>query len=481
MRLPCRIYSSRPRQLPLGSRREVSARASLPLVLLVVLALSAAAGAGSAAPGPKFALVDPLPVGPFATFAMSRTKDGTLHLIYQTTTGTSSTPTGLGARTISPAGTLGVQVQALKGWTTSIPGLVALSNGTLEAVFGATSPKPKQISGLWAISSSNGGKGWSAPTEVAAGGTNEPQAYGANIRAEQSGSTTVLSLNVAGGIVVQRGLGANMPTALITTGADNFAGDVDSALDAATKTMVVSWDSNAHSGGDYIKAATGGKTMRVPGQTRNEVVISGRDGGPGVFAAYTSDGTSVRLVRYGGGSVAVGSTSGITAKMLGTATGLDGRIWVMWGDENGGLAITRSNKAVTKFEPIQQVNPHAFTLYRIGGDGRLGPLDLFVEQSNGAGKVGGTFYARVLPVLSASTKVVAVKNKSGNVIAHALTVTVSDAGDAVPGATVKVSGHTGKTDGKGHAQITVPGSSGGTVQISVTEPGYQPLSAQASL
>jgi hypothetical protein len=459
----------------------MSGRASFSLALLVCALVLSSTTAGSAAPGAKFALVDPLPVGTFATFAMSRTKDGTLHLIYQTTTGTSSAPTGLGTRTIGAAGVLGPQVQALKGWTTSIPGLVVLPNGMLEAVFGATSPKPKQTSGLWAISSSNGGASWNAPTQVDAGGPKEPQAYGANIRAEHSGSTTVLSLNVAGGIVIQRGLGAKMPTTSITTGADNFAGDVDSALDAATKTMIVSWDSNAHSGGDYIKGATGGKTMKVPGQTRNEVVISGRDQGPGVFAAYTPDGKSVRLVRYAGRSVAVGSVSGITAKMLGTATGLDGRIWVMWGDENGGLAVTRSNKAVTRFEPIQQVNPHAFTLYRIGGDGRLGPLDLLVEQSNGAGKVGGTFYARVLPVLSASTKVAAVKNKSGIVVGHTLTVTVSDAGDAVPGATVKVSGHTGKTDGKGHAQITLSGSSGGTAQISVTEPGYQPLSAQASL
>ena len=39
------------------------------------------------------------------------------------------------------------------------------------------------------------------------------------------------------------------------------------------------------------------------------------------------------------------------------ATGLDGRLWVMWGDVNGSasrIAVTRSNKAGTKFEPIQQ-------------------------------------------------------------------------------------------------------------------------------
>ncbi len=483
MRLPRRTVSTRSCRAPLASRHGMSGRAALPLVLVVLLSLSAATGAGSASPGPKFIRVNSLGVGTYATFAMTRGKNGVLHLIYQTTTGKSSAPTGLGTRTVSPSGTLGPQVQALKGWTTSIPGLAVLPSGVLEAVFGATSPpSPKKIGDLWGISSSNGGASWSAPAQLGAGGTLESQDYGANIRMEVAGSKPVLSLSVAGGLVIQQGLGLNAPTASILTSADNFAGNVDSALDSASKTMIVSWQSLAGKGGDFIKGATGGQTIKVPGLTRNEVVVSGRDGGPGVFGAYTTDGTSVRLVRYGGGSVAVGSVSGITAKALGTATGPDGRIWVMWGDEGGGLAITRSNKAVTKFEPIQQVNPHAFTLYRVGGDGRLGPLDLLVEMiPTSKGNVAGTFYARVLPVLSVSTKVVAVKNKSGTVTAHTLTATVSDAGDAVPGATVKASGHTVKTDTKGHGSITLPASTAGTVAIAISAPGYQTLAGQASL
>jgi hypothetical protein len=454
------------------------ATVSLAVVLMVVSLGLASAAVSSAAPGTTFVQVDPLPVGTFATYAMARSTDGTLHLVYQTTTGASSAPTGLATRTISPTGVLGPQVQALKGWTMAVPGLVELPGGMLETFFGAVSPKPKQISDVWGISSSNGGKSWTAPAQVGAGGADEAQAYGANVRAEVEGSKPVLSLAVAGGIVVQQGLGAKSPTASIVTKADDFAGDVDSALDAGTKKMVVSWDSNAGSGGDFIKGATGGPTVKVPGQTRNEVVISGRDSGPGIFAAYTTDGTSVRLARYGGGSVSVGSVSGVTAKLLGTATGLDGRIWVMWGDENGGVALTRSNRAVTRFEPIQRVDPHAFTLYRLGGDGRLGPLDLLVEMSKG--QSGGTFAARVLPVLSDSTKSAAVKNKSGAVIAHVLTVTVSDAGDPVPGATVTVQGHHATTTKKGLVQVTLPGA-GGTTQLTVTAPGYQTLQAQASI
>jgi hypothetical protein len=77
------------------------------------------------------------------------------------------------------------------------------------------------------------------------------------------------------------------------------------------------------------------------------MVIAGRDKGPGVFAGYTTDGKHVRLIRYGGGTVAVGSVASATPGVIGVATGLDGRMW-MWGSDNGKIALTRSNRAVTR-------------------------------------------------------------------------------------------------------------------------------------
>jgi hypothetical protein len=47
------------------------------------------------------------------------------------------------------------------------------------------------------------------------------------------------------------------------------------------------------------------------------------------------------------------------------------------------------------------------------------------------------------------------------VTAHALTVTVIDAGDAVSAATVMVKGHTKKTNSKGVAMVTLPGAAAG--------------------
>jgi hypothetical protein len=286
--------------------------------------------------------------------------------------------------------------------------------------------------------------------------------------------------------VIQRGLGAGSSTAqLPTTSADASVVDVNSAVDAASGEVVASWQSLANPGGLYMQGVTPtlGAPQLTPGELRSELEVAGRDSGPGVYAAYTPDGTHARLARYGGGTVAVGSLPGVSARVLGVATGIDGRIWVLWGDDNAGLAVTRSNKAVTRFEPIQHLNPNAFSLYRLFGDGRLGPLDLLVQElPNFTGSVPppGAFYARVLPVLSASVSVKAVKSGSGAVVAHKLLVTVTDAGDAVGGATVSAKGQHKKTSAQGVAKVTVPGA-GGRVTVTITSPGYQALTKRVKL
>jgi hypothetical protein len=454
---------------------------------LLALSVSGATGATTAGKPIPFTRVNTLGVGGYTVNGMTRTADGKLHLIYQTTTGSSFSPTGLGTTSISTAGSVGTETAALKGWDTSIPGLVALPNGGLEAVFGAISPKPDQIGGLWAITSTDGGATWSVPALVGTQEPDEAHAYGANVTAQRSGSTPVVTLSVAGLIVAQKGLGEGSPTVSLTDSSNGSSGDVDSALDASTSEVVASWQSLAGQGGDFIKGAVPALqgAAKVPGKTKNEVVISGRDTGPGIFAAYTTDNQHVRLYRYGGGTVAVGGLTGVTPKTIGTGTGLDGRIWVMWGDENGGFAVTRSNKAVTQFEPIQQLNPKPqdFSLYRIGGDGRLGPLDLLVEmipEANNKTLPPGTFHARVLPEFSAITSTVTL-TQNGKTIGYKLTVHVTDAGDAVPGATVSAGGKTGKTAGNGTVTLPLPASAAGTVAVSVTAPGYRPLSLSTKL
>ena len=91
---------------------------------LLALSVSGATDATSAGKSVPFTRVNTLGVGGYAVNGMTRTADGTLHLIYQTTTGSSFSPTGLGTTSISTAGSVGTETAALKGWNTSIPGLV---------------------------------------------------------------------------------------------------------------------------------------------------------------------------------------------------------------------------------------------------------------------------------------------------------------------------------------------------------------------
>lgn len=448
---------------------------SVVLALALTLPLIVAANAAAA---PTFTRVSSIGVTAAPNYGMVRTPDGVLHLVFQTSSG-GAQPDGLATRAISPAGVLGQQVPALSGWNTTRPGLVRLPNGTLEAVFGALSPN-NQPGGVWGIGSSDGGATWSAPAVVGTGDSNEALAYGSDMTAQLAGGTTpVITMAPAGNLVVQQGLGQGSSTAVVTDNTDNSAGDVDSTVDAGSGQVFASWQSNAGSGGDFIQpvAPSIGSRQTMPGPIRNEIVISGRDKGAGIFAAYTLAGSKVQLQRFGGGSVSVGQAKGITPTKWGTATSLDGRIWVMWGSD-AGVAVTRSNMAVTKFEPVQKLKPDTAGLLRLGGDGRLGPLDLLVDQIPNGSPIppGGTFYARVLPELSASVKVTTVK-KTG---AHKLKVTVTDAGDPVAGAKVAGGGKKATTNAKGVATLTVK-SKAKKLALTITHSGYNKLKQTVKL
>jgi hypothetical protein len=459
-------------------RTSKSTMTAVAAALVVVTAALTAGSAGRAAvlapPGP-FKRLDAVKATTSQAVATARTPDGVLHLVYQTLSG--NAVTGLSTMAISPAGKAGPAAPVVSGWQAGQPGLLPLPGGTLEAVFGAVSPKNE--AGVWGVSSTNGGASWTAPSPVGAGGNYESLAYGADVTGAVSGTHPVLALPSAGNLVAQFGIGGGSAAALITTPADGSTTDADLAVDAASGQVIAGWSSVAHDPALYLQGISPlGAAQKVPGQSRNAAVLAGRDSGPGVFAAYTSDGNHVRLVRYGGGTVAVGSRAGTTAKVLAAATGPAGRIWVMWGDDSGGgVAVTRSNKAVTRFETIQKVALSPLSLYRLQGDGRLGPLDLLADAIPGKGApVSGLYYARVLPLLTPTVAVHAVTNGKGVIVGHTLTVTVTDAGDPVTGATVSAGGKQKTTNAKGSAVLTFGAATVGALKLTVTAPGYAPTS-----
>ena len=412
--------------------------------------------------------------------AFTRTPDGHLHLVYQTFAGKSLN--GLATMEISAKGHPGSQVTVLSGWQAGQPGLVRQPNGTLEALFGAISPS--NVSSLWGVISSDGGASWSAPTDVKGGGSLESLVYGSDVTAAPSSGNVVVTLPQAGRLIIQRGLGSGSPNYELTNPGDGSTADADVATDASTGEVVTAWNSISGNPTLYVQGASPSiqPLQKVPGQSKNEMELAGRDTGPGVYGAYTPDGQHVLLLRYGGGAVRVGSVAKTKADGLGVATGPQGRIWVMWGDDaGGGVNVTRSNKAVTRFEPIQHLNPKSAVLYRISGDGRLGPLDLLVDQIPDTGSLQppSLYYARVLAELSAHLYVAPIKNKHNQVIAHLLRVTVTDAGDRVPGAVVTARGVHKTTDASGTAEFKWGYRVKGKFTVGITKAGYWRLTKTA--
>jgi len=458
------------------------------IVLLgLMVALLAPSGAQGATLHPKLLAkvgYGTLPIG------FARSADGRLHVAYATNTSWGDSASGVGAVAISPSGKVGPQVQALawnglsSGSPSGIPGLAVLPSGTLQAVFGGS---PSGVDGPWGISSTDGGSTWSAPANVGSGS----MAFGdSNLTLQVSNGKPVLTAGCCGNVVIQQGFGAGAPTYQLTNAADNAAGNTASAVDAKTGAVVVSWDSNAGSGGVWLQQAapTTGAAQKapIPSQygTGAPLILAGRDSGPGVFAAYAADfgpRTHVRLLRYGGGSVAVGSVKGLHAAVSSVATSLDGRLWVTWAGEVNGhgiTAFTRSNKAVTRFEPIQTARFTWADLFTLSGDGRLGPLDLLMSGTpdTKGPLVEGIYYARLLPELSAT--VTATRLGGGK---FKLKVTVTDAGDAVAGAKVSAKGTSKTTNAKGTAKLTISGSAGDHVKVTVSHPGYRSLTTTVKL
>lgn len=397
--------------------------------------------------------------GTSANFGMARTPDGVLHLIFSTHPTPTATADGLAAIPISPAGAVGSTVQALSGYNPLHPAMIA-QGSTLQAFFSGVSPD--NLFSIFGISSTDGGATWSGPQDVLNHDSDNAQSYAAGPSAALTGSTPVLALP-HGGIVIQQGLGGGAPTSVVTNSSDGSTTDADLTVDG-TGAVVMGWPSLDGSGANWLQqvAPTVGPAQVVPGPMRNQLLPAGRSNGAGVFAAFTTDNKHVRLIRYGGGTKSVGSAPGVTANRMAVATANVGRIWVMWGAEDQ-LAVTRSNKAVTQFEPIQRLKLNASGLGRLSGDGQLGPLDLFADGLAPKSTTPATMYAHVLAELSAKGSL-----KNGK-----LTVTVRDAGDPVSGAKVSAAGKKALTNSAGKATLKIGNAK--HVTVTVTAAGYNPL------
>jgi hypothetical protein len=141
------------------------------------------------------------------------------------------------------------------------------------------------------------------------------------------------------------------------------------------------------------------------------------------------------------------------------AAGPEGRLWLFW-EQNGTIHAARTNKSATRLGAVNTLGaPGSRTIFRLNGEGSAGPLDLIVNDGK------RLWHQQVWPKLTLTGK------RSGKKVVFR----VLDAGDAVPGATVKAAGKTLKTAANGTATLAKAPS--GKVQAAATKAGYAPAAA----
>lgn len=423
----------------------------------------------------------------------ARTPDGVLHVVIDQNKNWGDSFNGIAAISITPSGHVQPAVRALDWGAQSaqgIPGLALMPSGALEATWGGY---PFGSDGPWGIASSNGGATWSSPVNI---GSGSMQFGDSHVALAVSKGTPVLVAGCCGGIVIQQGFGLGAPTHQLTNTTDGCAGNTDTAVDAATGAAITSWDSCDGSGGQWLQqvAPSAGPAVKLATPTQYgsglAPIIAGRDTGAGVFAAYPTNyanTTHMSLYRYGGGSTSVGSVKHLHANVWGIATASGGRLWVMWYGQNTKtgkteIAVTRSNKAVTAFEPFQVFSLNYSFLFWLSGDGRLGALDMLISGTPGFnGAAGGIYHARVIPVLSASISAHGIKNSLGKVTSYKFKVRVTDAGDPVAGATVSTGSGKASTNKAGIAYLKGAGVPGGHRTFVISAPTYRNLTVRVHL
>jgi hypothetical protein len=232
-------------------------------------------------------------------------------------------------------------------------------------------------------------------------------------------------------------------------------------------------------GGTSVRRAPGSGTPTVSQAPQPLAMISPIGSGL-VYAAYcqvANPCNHVLLWRYGAKKAAPAPGSANATPAVALARGPSGRLWLAWYNKvTGRVETVRTNKAETTFGPVELFkgpagcDGDALATVAANSDGapRLQIIVVCYDFNNGKTQAHAT---QSLPGLRLGGSTVSIDHKKGG----SITYSVNDAGDPVPGATVKVAGKAGSTNQLGLITFKFPkGVKAGKFMVKATLFNYYP-------
>ncbi len=447
----------------------------------VMLTFAAPAAATAGPPGSWTKVSSAGQLNPSDLASVARTDDGFLHVAWFRRIPSSSTYDLL-VSPVSPGGVVGRETRVATGWA-SLGGPTLLAYGNELSLFFSgpqTSITGDPHDGLDLATSSDAGASWAvAPTAIAAGDFVSARDasvvefdYRRYLESWYAGRETVVHAGLDPLTANQRGYGdgANQniasnvnikPGALVTwcTGVQGANGVYVQFVDPKTGAPVgpaslMPGSTVVHDGvaQTFCPAAAKVPLVTTVAYDHDDHYLSS-----GYFVASTdADRRAVRVWRVGSKNAMTLAMGDTTKQYLALATNPDGigRFWVGW-IEDEKLKLRRSNNTASAFGKTVTVGKIPFgrggidALDLAGQDDRV---DAVVRLTNGNNEVA-LYHTQSYPGLTLSA------TGGQNAVFH-----VTDAGDPVSGARIKVAGHTLTTDTQGRATVRLrPGHFTATV------------------
>jgi len=380
--------------------------------------------------------------------------------------------------------------EIVSGWSglTENPALIDLNGQRFLAFSGlksTTTGAPYTVGAEYYATSADG-QGFTVGAGSMSAATTAYAGYGNDVVNNGGTPVWVGNAGTTVGLSWHSGIAASDPA---PAGSDGFFGltgccayDAAAARDAATGAVYAAFYSNSSGSAEQgIQVGqilpTQGAFSQAPGSlTSNDygnnsispdqrVAMTARAGG-GVYVAYLMgypSTTGIRVLQVGTAHTMDIPVSGRVGRVSLTADPA-GRLWLVYAQDDKVKAV-HTNAAATQFGAIGSWGaPHgASTVWHTTAVGSSGGLDIVVTSNGADGKIN-VWHTQALRTLSV---------KAAPSSAHrgaSVTFTVTDAGDAVSGATVKFAGHSATTNASGKA--TLSASAHGRVLASAKKPGY---------